>query len=1291
MYDPYEEFDQNNEPLSAEINLKLQRDAVQAEQAIMQTQAAEEAVKQQEAGTPATQNSNQPQPQQQSTKENTDPPDLGDRARDVLEGATAPIVGVSDFGVDLLNKIPGVDLPKVPKYKNELLQAARELASIVVPTILLTKAGGQAGAAANARVGWKLGQNALVKWISNAGLAAGAGAFVDATNKLNETDDNVQGTLKKMFPKQFSWISDDWATLDSDSPDVKRAKNVNEGVGLGIFSDFLTGVGKLLRASKSTQLFSRTLIPEDELAKVKFSKLQKPEMSVEEAVFDSAGRREIDTDELGKYRMSKVANLDDPMNLDQPIFGISSNDVFDLEEQGIRSVDSDGVIGASVDQAQISKNVGTVWGRIGSIVTESALKNGLKADNITKRTLIKGIVEEIKTSGKYGARVGTQLLTFDDIDKAGTDLAQYMMDPRMDAGMLKGTLDNFMQTTSGIKNLDDIGYNAAMKAVKGYMDEYLNMDTLKAQAYLTTSLAGQVSDIAEGSRYMEGTSAIERAQEQILDRLEFLLIEKGLAAQLRGRALNYLNTWQRIGTRNPKKLSELANAAKQETDAIFATEIVAKQKAYIDKLREFSKERPEFLKSFMWANEMTDGRIDTMAKLNNFVDQSLSDVGKAFVDQQPDIPNVIVQGMWSNIYNSVLTSISTPMKAAFGNTVLLLEKPITVLGGALMGGDLKTLKRGWYTYSGFFDTFRKGLEHMNLVYRKAAIDPTSVSYITRDDIAIKNENTMRVLKEFSDAAASRGEYGPSVLYQKAEMLHDISMHPWLRFGANAMTALDGFARAVIANGEARAKVYDKFIDGGRKLNADGIRKALDEQYSMMFDGNGMITDKAVEYASREVAMNLDNPAVDAISQFIKRYPAIKPFMMFPTTSANMISMANKHSPWSLFAKDYNDLAFRQFNSFTADEISDILTVRGLPVTEEAFRTLQAEVRGRKAIGTMTVAVASGLFLNDSLRGNGHYDKERQKTRQELGWKPRTYRGWDGRWYSYDGLGPISDWLALTADVMDNFDSITEADLEQNLNKMGFILSANLTNKSMLAGVEPLNDVLAGNPAALARWGASFGSSLAPLSGFRNELGRVLAPQLREVDMEFIQLLRNRNRFTDVIDPKTALPDAHDWIDGKKIGYNENFFARLWNATMPIKVHDDISPERQFLIDIEYDARPSFNKSTKSVEYTPAERSELASIMGKTGYLKSEIRRIMNSTDAKAWRESIKTERGKGSRVDPEQWLNIYSQLNVALYNAKRLAESQMSNRREIMARQYDQSRDKIMQRKGVAVLNWQNK
>ena len=468
------------------------------------------------------------------------------------------------------------------------------------------------------------------------------------------------------------------------------------------------------------------------------------------------------------------------------------------------------------------------------------------------------------------------------------------------------------------------------------------------------------------------------------------------------------------------------------------------------------------------------------------------------------------------------------------------------------------------------------------------------------------------------------------------------------------------------------------------MNPKAVKEAQEDIYNSMFDKNGMITDKAVDYASREIALNLDNDGVRALSNFIAQYPAVKPFLMFPRTSANMIAMANKFAPISVFMDDVNKLA-NPLAKYTTEEMAEILTSKGIPVDEFAyqnFQALKAEVRGRKAIGTLTVTGAVGLFLNDRLRGNGHFDKERQRVRGELEWKPRTYKGWDGKWYSYDGLGPISDWLALTADVMDNFDSVTENDVETMLNKMGFILSANLTNKSMLAGLEPMNDVLSGNPAALNRWAASFASSFVPLSGARNELGRIIAPQLRELDMEFTQLIRNRNKWTDLMDPKGALPFKYDWIDGKQVGYAENFFTRVWNATMPMKVHDGVSDERQFLMDIEYDSRPLFNKNTKGVEYTAEERSELFSKMGQLGTLKKEIKRIMNSDEAQDWKKTLLDERKRFGSADPTQWKNLYNQLDRAIRLAKREAEMDLDNLKEIQTRQWKQGVNQIDQRMG---------
>ena len=106
-----------------------------------------------------------------------------------------------------------------------------------------------------------------------------------------------------------------------------------------------------------------------------------------------------------------------------------------------------------------------------------------------------------------------------------------------------------------------------------------------------------------------------------------------------------------------------------------------------------------------------------------------------------------------------------------------------------------------------------------------------------------------------------------------------------------------------------------------------------------------------------------------------------------------------------------------------------------------------------------------------------------------------------------------------------------------LNKSAHVLAANLTNKSFMAGLEPMNDVLAGNPAALSRWGANFLSGLVPGSGFHVSL-RLMTPQLKEMEQDFLQLLANRNPIL-----KDQLPDVHDWIDGGKVGEPDNFFQK----------------------------------------------------------------------------------------------------------------------------------------------------
>ena len=1228
------------------------------------------------------------QPQSASTGATKKETEEGPNVLETAAGlALAVPTGVVDFGVDALNKIsPGGraktfmtneegNLKKIPEFESQAAQAVREISSVVVPTIWAAAKFKNLGKAAHGKLGWSLGNDAAFKWFANAGIGVGTGIAVDETAAVQEKDHNLMGTLKSSWPRTWGWIPDDWATLDSDSPDVKRQKNRNEGAGIGIGSDVLVGFGKLFKSLRGVKKATQW-VPENEKAKNVLKKMKEQEKlakdPAENEILNSVKRRSDQLDELGATNTLKSVNLD------QPVFGV--HDIYDYTESGLRTSDNMGIIGASVDQVRIEKNLETVHGRVGSVFTDSAIQFGLDADDAGLK-LITDQADILKDS-KYGYELSNgKYISHAEVMDAGDRLAADLY--RMDVDEMKRTLDNFSGTDvdTGAKVLTSEGYAGVFKAIRGYMDEFINMDIARAQAYIGTSFAGQVSDMAEGARLMDGTPAVKRAQEQVLDRLQYLMQIKGQTSYARGRALNMLNLWNRVNKKTVTKKMAMEAIKNEKNETLKALlRIQQESQMTMDTLRAVKSERPQLLGPLMLAYEVTDGKVSTITALNEYVRNSTGVFKKAFFDGKVDMPSAWTQGMWANIYNSVLSSVGTPLKAGLSNLALMIERPIATSAGALLHGDFDTLRRAQYMYTiGMGDTLQKAFSHMNQVFRRASNDPSSVGYIMRDDIARKNSDQMTLLRSFADAKEAEGLYGPSAIVNQIEAMNDLAEHPLLRFSANAMTAFDGFTRSFVGNIEARGRAFDTLVGTGKQVEADDLKKISDGVYDEMFDNNGFITDKAVEYASREIAMNLDNKAVDSLSQLIRRAPALKPFLMFPKTSMNLLAFSGSHNPLGLIINDLN--AFKQpFEQMDQLKVQELLSSRGIPIDENmeaAYSTIRAELKGRKAIGTLSVLGAGWLFTSDRLRGNGIYDKERQKVRQEHGWKPRTYKGWDGNWYSYENLGALSDWLAFTADVMDNFDTLDEPSLELTLNKAGHLLSANLTNKSFTAGLEPLNDVLAGNPAALARWGASFGSSFVPGSGIRNEFSRLFTPQLKEVEQDFFQLLANRNPIV-----KESLPDLYDWMDGTKVGEPTSFFTRVWNTYSPLwKVSEGLTPEKQFLIDVEFDSRPSLRTNGRGVEYTPSQRSQVTQLIGKDGYFRDKVRHIMYHTaTGQQFRKAYKEAARKGIKLNRQDFLNLHYELNLALRDSQRWAESRIDEAEEVENTQFINDEIKRSQR-----------
>jgi hypothetical protein len=1189
------------------------------------------------------------------------------QAFDVLR---APGRSIDDFVVDTINMLPGVNLGKRPKFESDVAQSLREISSVVVPTIFLTKGlGGAFGAAASAsRV--KLFSDPFVKWVAPKMLGAGVGAAVDYTVETSQTGDNLSGALKKNFPTQFGWISDDIATLDSDSPDIKRQKNVTEGVGLGLFVDFAEGVGTLAKALRGINR-STQWIPESEKATQWFSKNLGTEVSddLEEAIAGSAARRSDALDELGEYNFSKNADLD------QPLLGV--HDLYGYEESGVRSVDNLGIVGAAVDVARINANASTGYGRVGSVISESALKFGLEIPE-GQDAIIRGLAEQLKDAGEYGYKTASgKYLSFKEISSAGEDLAMNFY--KMDTPTLRETIKKFQTPNQySIPELNDEGYAAVFSSIKQLMGDFADMDVMKAQSYVGTSFAGQVSDMSQGMRLMEGTAAEDRAQEQILDRLEFLMAQKGMTSYSRGRALNMLNLWNRVTDKGSESYGKgvLVRARQAlasgdmsaETYLNRVAEIQAEAKRTVDILREVKTEKPEMLKPFLLAYELTDGKVDTISKLNNYVRNSTGVFSKALIDGQAEIPSAVMRGFWSNVYNSVLSAIGTPLKAGISSIGLLAVKPVAHVAGAMWLRDHKTMRQAWFQYSAAWDTLSKGFGYMSQVYKRSATDPYVMA--AREDIGLADENQLKVLKSVSDAKASVGDYGPQVMVSMVEEINDLALHPWLRFSQRGMMAFDGFTSAVVGNWEARSRAWNEVTKGGAlDLVGKQAEDFAQQVYRSMFDENDNITDSAVRYSAGEIALNLDNPANDALSSLIRTAPVLKPFLLFTKTPLNMMSYMASYNPLGLFINEVNTFS-RSFEEMPADQVIDLLSGRGIKAgphnAKFEYDKIRAELKGRKAIGTLAVMGATGLFMSDRITGDGLYDKEKQRVRNDASWQKRSIRVPGGGWVSYDGIPGVSDWLALTATVMDNFDVLNSAELAESLRAAGFVLSATVTDKSMLAALEPLNDILSGDVGAINRWTSSFATSaVMPGSSLMSEFGRLMMPAKKELESNFFDLVANR-----VPPLKASLPDKYDWIDGGKVGEPSNFWTRVWNTYMPWKVSDAITPEKQFLIDIEYDARPSLQTNGRGTDYSNEERSEVLNMMGEQGYFRDSIRQIMQSTDAKVFRAEFKRAKDMGLAPDVESFKNIHLFLDTGLRSSMRMAESNLANRDGIQRKVY---------------------
>jgi hypothetical protein len=1263
-----------------ELQRKLTNEQIEEiDQRLTTTQEQNEAILQ-ESVQPATVGKIQPEPQ--PTGGDTQEPGflqglsyfgqpLGETNEQVKERLSAPGQGLIDTATALANRFlpKSLQIPTATKYEDEVASVTRSISSVVAPTILLQSAGMAAGQAAQARVGSKLGETAFMKFVGARGVEAASAVAVGSIATEYEEGDNLLGQVKKALPAQWDYIPDNWATLDTDSPDIKRQKSINEDLALGFLIPFVGFAGKLGASLDEVGNLFKTppkMVGESDQA-IKYLADNAPTPKSDDLVEELsnyAAKQEADLDELGYYNMQGNPNADIPMK------GV--HDLYDFRETGMRSVDDFGIVGASVDAARIAANKGTVYGRLGNFISEPALKYGITTPGGVEEITI-GLTKQLKDADRYRMDADDWSVSFEEILAQGDNLVVELFDPSANVDDIKRLLGSSIRTNEfGVEVLTEEGYSSALRSISNMVGEYSGMDVARAQAYTATSMAGQIADLSEGARINRGSISVDTAKEKIRDNLAFLQQLVGSTKYYATQKRGLLALGERI--KNFGKSPEQIAQAIRESYPQALRSIQSESDKFTESWEWLQENRPDILDSFLELYELSDGKINTITKMNEDILNSFVR-WRPILDGNPDAPNILAQAVRSNYYNSLLSSGATAAKALYGNLSGLIAEPVAYFAGSMLRGDLKAVQRGWMAYSAIFDTQKKALPYAGKMFTKASQNPNSVKGQTRLDLVIKQEEKLEQYRYIAKQEADRGNHGFKFLVDLYEQQQAMAADPVFRLVPNLFTGFDSWTGATLANAQARFRAMDELDRLGEAATPARIKELADVEYNGMFDNNGIIVDQAVKYNNADIALNLDTGLNKSLDGLLKYVPGLTPFLTFPTTMANMVRVADDYLPAPLrsFQRDVNDLAYTSVQTFMENPelIENILSKRGYKISQmdetaklNALIDLKNKTLGRKAIGTFVTSAAIGAILKDkifgdgllSVTGDGSYDRQLNRARQKnSAFKERSFIAPDGTRVEYNELlGPgLSNWVAMVANVADNFDMLGESFTENMFEKASFVLAASLTDQAGISALRPLVEVFSGNESAATRFVAGQINSLGPLAGARNEFGRILEGGLKEMNNNIIEHIANRNQLIGLFDSTNRLPTVISPISGEAPN-KYNMFQRIYNTYSPIKIHPAMTDEERFLYEIEYDVSSAF-KTRHGIKLEADERAELNSIMGREGQFKQSIKNIMRTAEARNTIKELQDARRSGidSLTTP---IGKYDQIHMMLSEAQKQAE-----------------------------------
>ena len=580
----------------------------------------------------------------------------------------------------------------------------------------------------------------------------------------------------------------------------------------------------------------------------------------------------------------------------------------------------------------------------------------------------------------------------------------------------------------------------------------------------------------------------------------------------------------------------------------------------------------------------------------------------------PEIPSWFMNGVQGLVYNSLLSG-KAAFNAAKGNISGLLLEPATVFLGAARDFDTDGIKRAFHQYAGFTDAFRTASKVFADNWKQAQNSP--IQNLVRPEFEPKHLDNFEAMEMMADVWKKSDplspEYGKYLVWNVSKSLYGLNNSKYMKYGVNAMYALDGFLGSMLGTAHARGKAYDTLMEQGFKNSADFSAK-FDElakaEYDKLFHTTGakkgQLRDEAVIYQTKELALSLDNEMAENLAKVTARAPFMQAFMRFSRTGLNAINLDLSYIPKPKMAL-FNDATkiSRLFAATTKEQKINSLKEFGYSeYSENMYKALKSKYIGRQMLGGAVITLAGLAAFNGKLTGAGSQDQtvQRQRIRDGLDDNYQLF-GID-----YRGLGPVSQLLTIVGTLAQNHDKIEPADMEEFFKITQYAITMGPASQSFLTQLEPLVKMLNGDGSAFQRFAANEINAPIPDAGLRTMLGDLVDPSLKVVEDSITDYLKSKNKFLF----SRELPSIRDIYSGERVRMETPSIA-LNNRFNPFfKLNPSIEDWRIRLKDTGWEGLQNFYKVPGTTENViPEERAFIQNYIADNEPLAAQIVELLN--------------------------------------------------------------------------------